>query len=135
MSALSFAFSFIMYFYSRLSLSRSPTDSLKCFENIRTSTYQICSFEGKKNKIEHIISQICNFTPVVREILKILLKRVEIAPEDFHVKTGTRFSLPDTRLFEISHVEITRVDCFSFLSSLVPFLASSERRHKMTNKG
>ena len=30
---------------------------------------------------------------------------------DFHVKTGTRFSLRDKRLFEISEVEITRVDC------------------------
>ena len=32
---------------------------------------------------------------------------------DFHVKTGTSFSLRDKRLFEISEVEITRVDCSS----------------------
>ena len=30
---------------------------------------------------------------------------------DFHVKTGTRFLLRDKRFFEISEVEITRVDC------------------------
>ena len=51
---------------------------------------------------------------------------VEIAPEeqflplstifyylmlDFYVKTGIRFSLRDKRLFEITEVEITRVDC------------------------
>ena len=60
-------------------------------------------------------------------MLKILWKRGEIAPEeeqflplstiffylmiDFYVKTGIRFSLRDKRLFEISEVEITRVDC------------------------
>ena len=30
---------------------------------------------------------------------------------DFYVKTGMRFSLRDKRLFEITEVEITRVDC------------------------
>ena len=30
---------------------------------------------------------------------------------DFHVDTGTRFSLRDKRLFEISDVEKTKVDC------------------------
>ena len=30
---------------------------------------------------------------------------------DFHVNTGTAFSLRDKRLFEISEVEITRIDC------------------------
>ena len=69
---------------------------------------------------------ICNLTPEVRDILKILWKRGEIAPKeqfllfstifcylilDFNVKTGTRISLRDKRLFEISEVEITRVDC------------------------
>ena len=33
---------------------------------------------------------------------------------DFHhIKTGTGFSLRGERLFEISEVEITRVDCMS----------------------
>ena len=59
-------------------------------------------------------------------ILKILWKRGEIVPQeqfhlfsiifcnlslDFCVKTRTRFSLRDKRLFEIIEVEITRVDC------------------------
>ena len=30
---------------------------------------------------------------------------------DFYVKTGIRFSLRDKRFFEITEVEITRVDC------------------------
>ena len=58
-------------------------------------------------------------------MLKILRKRGKIAPEeqflplstifyylilDFYDKTGIRFSLRDKRLFEITEVEITRVD-------------------------
>ena len=54
------------------------------------------------------------------------MEKVKIAPEeqflplstifyylmlDFCVKTGIRFSLRDKRLFEITEVEITRVDC------------------------
>ena len=64
-------------------------------------------------------------------MLKILWKRGEIAPPeeqflllsiifcylmlDFYVKTGIRFSLQDKRLFEITEVRITRVDCVTFL--------------------
>ena len=59
-------------------------------------------------------------------MLKILWKRGKIAPEeqflplstifyylmlDFYVKTGIRFSVRDKRLFDITEVEITRVDC------------------------
>ena len=62
-------------------------------------------------------------------MLKILWKRGEIAPEeqflllftiisylilDFYVKTRIGFSLRDKRLFEITEVEITRVDCINF---------------------
>ena len=61
-------------------------------------------------------------------MLKILWKRGEIAPEeqflllstifcytvlDFQVKTRIRFSRRDKRLFEITEVKITRVDCIS----------------------
>ena len=61
-------------------------------------------------------------------MLKILWKMGEIAPQEqflplstifyylileFYVKTGIRFSLRDKRLFEITEVEITRVDCIS----------------------
>ena len=34
-----------------------------------------------------------------------------------HVKTGTRFSLRDKWLFEISEVKITRVDCMLWFAS------------------
>ena len=59
-------------------------------------------------------------------MLKILCKRGEIAPEeqflllstifcylmlDLYVIREFRFSLRDKRLFEITEVEITRVDC------------------------
>ena len=65
-------------------------------------------------------------THKVRNVLKIFWERGEIAHYeqflllstifcylllDFHVKTGTRFSPRDKRLFEITEVEITRVDC------------------------
>ena len=68
-------------------------------------------------------------------MLKILWKRGEIAPEeqflplftifsylilDFYVKTRIRFSLRDKRLFEITEVEITRVDCISILFYSIP---------------
>ena len=64
-------------------------------------------------------------------MLKILWKMGEIAPEeqflplstifyylmlDFYVKTGIRFSLRDKGLFEITEIEITRVDCIINLS-------------------
>ena len=63
-------------------------------------------------------------------MLKILWKRGEIAPEeqflllsaifcylmlDICVKTRIRFSLRDTRLFDITEVEITRVDCTAII--------------------
>ena len=68
-------------------------------------------------------------------MLKILWKRGKIAPEeqflplstifyylmlDFYVKTGIRFSLRDKWLFEITEVEITRVDCISLLLVMGP---------------
>ena len=68
-------------------------------------------------------------------MMKILWKRGEIALEeqflflstifcylmlDFYVKTRIGFSLRDKRLFEITEVEITRVDCIRFDPSLEP---------------
>ena len=70
-------------------------------------------------------------------MLKILWKRGKIAPEeqflplstifyylmlDFYVKTGIRFSLRDKRLFEITEVEITRVDCMLIHCFITPLL-------------
>ena len=66
-------------------------------------------------------------------MLKILWKREEIAPEeqflllstifcylklDFYVKIRIRFSIRDKRLFEITEVEITRVDCIVCFHSI-----------------
>ena len=80
-------------------------------------------------------------------MLKILWKMGEIAPEeqffplstifyylmlDFYVKTGIRFSLRDKRLFEITEVEITRVDCMLiskvFRYTYIYFLPILERQ-------
>ena len=78
-----------------------------------------------------------NLTPEIRDRLKILWKRGEIAPQeqillfstkfchlllDIPVKTGTKFSLRDKRLFEISDVEITRVDCIKIFFLFFLFL-------------
>ena len=37
---------------------------------------------------------------------------------DFYVKTGIRFFLRDKRLFEITKVKITRVDCTCILKKV-----------------
>ena len=70
-------------------------------------------------------------------MLKILWKKGEIAPEeqflllstifcylalDFYVNTRIRFSLRDKRLFEITEVEITRVDCIFMVFELLKVL-------------
>ena len=107
--------------YSRLSSSRSPWDFQKYFEVCVPRHIRFA--ELRKNN--HISQWICNLTHEVRDVLKILWKRGKIAPMeqlhlfstifcylllDFHVQTGSRFSLRDKLLFEISEVEITRVD-------------------------
>ena len=139
-------FSTERYYYSRLSLSRSQKATLW---NISRYPYRdISDFQ----KIEEIINRTtifhkwtCNLTPEIRDVVKILWKREEkcfFFPTifcylllDFHVKTWTRFSLRDKRLFEISEVEITRVDClfiFCFLGIVAwenaPYDMWSQRR-------
>ena len=73
-------------------------------------------------------------------MLKILWKREEIPLSstifcylilDFYVKRRIRFSLRDKRLFEITEVEITRVDCihkFLFVSLNVVALWKKTRK-------
>ena len=71
-------------------------------------------------------------------MLKILWKRGEIAPKeqflllstifchlmlDFYVKTRIRFSLRDKQLFEITEVEITRVDYICFYGEIRQFVS------------
>ena len=109
------------------SKSKGPSAILR---DIRTSTYQMCRIEENTYQTTKFHRWTCNLTPLVKEyMLKILWKKREIAPEEqFHplstifyylmlnnyVKTGIRFSLRDKRLFEITEVEITRVDCISY---------------------
>ena len=109
--------------------------------DIRTSTYQIYRVEEKITRTTTFNKHMCNWTLEVRDILKILWKRGgAISPLfhnifylllDFHVLAGTRFSLRDKRLSEISEVEITRVDCILYalsglknLEKILPGIAS-----------
>ena len=87
----------------------------------------MCRIEENTKRTTKFHKWTCNLTPLIRNImLKLLWKRGKIAPEeqflplstifyhlmlDFYVKTGIRFSLGDKRLFEITEVEMTRVDC------------------------
>ena len=48
--------------------------------DIRTSTYQICRIEEKIIRLTTFNKYICNWILEVRDILKILWKRGEIAP-------------------------------------------------------
>ena len=110
--------------YSRVSLPRSPRDSLKYFE---ISVHRHNRYAELRKNIEqpHFTNvYVIWLLKLYRYILKILWKSGEIAPLFstifsylllvFHFDTGTRFSLRDKRLFEISDVEITRVDCIWF---------------------
>ena len=67
---------FVMY--SRLSLSQIPRDS-EILRDIRTCTYRICRTEEKINRLTTFNKYMCNWTLEVRDILKILWKRGEIA--------------------------------------------------------
>ena len=110
--------------YSRLSLSRIPRYSLEHFEISVLRNIRVAEVRKTINRTTTFNKWICNLTPEVRGILKILWNRGELLLFpiifcylflDFHVKTGTRISLRDKRLLEISEVEITRVDCIGKL--------------------
>ena len=117
--------------YSRLSLSRNRRDPLKHFEisvlrHIRFIVLRKKQFEQPNLTndyvilllqleiyIENIVEKGRNcspgaISPLFHNIYNLIL--------DFCVITRTRFSLPDKRLFEITEVEITRVDCICFSS-------------------
>ena len=114
-----------MNIQSTLFISNS-TGLSEILRDIRTSTYQICRIEEKLIRLTTFNKYMCNWTLEVRDILKNIVEKRRncslgaISPLfhnifymllDFHVKAGTRFSLRDKRLFEISEVEITRVNC------------------------
>ena len=78
----------MLHLQSTLIISNSK-GLFEILRDIHTSTYQICRIEGK-NSHNHINKYIRNWTLEVRDILKILWKRGEIAPYfclllDFHV--------------------------------------------------
>ena len=75
-----------------ISKSKGPSETVR---DIHTSTYQICSIEEKTG-------EILLFSTIFYNLIL-----------DFCVITRTRFFLRDKRLFEITEVEITRVDCIS----------------------
>ena len=79
-------------------------------------------------------------------MLKILWKRGKIAPEeqflllstiiyylmlDFYVKIGIRISLRDKRSFEITEVEITRVDCMHKGGETVAFCHEIKKKQAL----
>ena len=51
---------------------------------------------------------------------------------DLYVKTGIRFSLRDKRLFEITEVEITRVDCSCYSNRSMKSLVSEHDQQCMS---
>ena len=86
--------------------SRSPRDSLEYFEISVPRHIRLAELSKTINRTTTFNKWICNLTPKLGDILKILGKRGEIAPEeqfllfftiiwylllDFHVITGTRF--------------------------------------------
>ena len=67
------------YIQSTLVISNSKGLS-EILRDISTSTYQICSIEEKIIQKNTFNKYMCNWTLEVRDILKILWKRGEIAP-------------------------------------------------------
>ena len=65
------------FLYSRLENSKGLSE---IFRDIHTLAYQICGIEENINRATAFNKCICNLTPEVRYILKILWKRGEIAP-------------------------------------------------------
>ena len=64
---------------STLVISNS-TGLSEIVRDIRISTYQICRIEEKLIRLTTFNKYMCNWTLEVRDILKILWKRGEIAP-------------------------------------------------------
>ena len=108
---------------STLVISKSKWLS-KILRNIHSSTYQICRIEDKVNKCkttfhhDYVIKllKLYRYWKYCGKEEKLLLLFSTIFCYlllDFRIKTWTRFSLRVKRLFEISEVDITRVDCTS----------------------
>ena len=74
-----FTLEFLVHIQSTLVISNSKGLS-EILQDIRTSTYQICGIKENINRTTTFNKCVCNLTPEVRDILKILWKRGEIAP-------------------------------------------------------
>ena len=61
--------------------------------DIRSSTYQVCRIEEKIIRLTTFSKLIGNWTFEVRDILKILWKRGEIAPQEQFLLFSTIFSI------------------------------------------
>ena len=118
--------------YSRLSLSRNRRDPQKHFEISVLRHIRFVILRKKYLNNQFFYKWLCNLTPLIGNIywkycgkgekLQFLLFSTIFCNLilDFCVKTRTRFSLRDKRLFEITEVEITRVNCIIFLEYSFP---------------
>ena len=109
--------------YNRLTLSRSLKDSVKYSEISVPRHIRFAELRIKQAHFtnEHVIwlQKLEIYWKYCGKEKKLLLRSKFLLFStkfcylllDFHVQTGTRFSLRDKRLFEISEVEITIVDC------------------------
>ena len=80
--------------YSRLTLSRIPSDSLIILRDIRTSTYKNCRIEGKITRTN--LTNIFAIGLLEIRILQILWKRGAISPLFHNIfKPVVRFSRLD----------------------------------------
>ena len=76
------------------------------FRGIRTSTYQICRIEKKIIRTITFNKYICNWTLEVRDILKILWKKGEIAPQEQFFLFSTIFFLHVVRFSSLGRDQI-----------------------------
>ena len=104
---------------STLVISRNRRDPLKNFEisvlrHIRFVVLRKKQFEQPNftnYNIVCLLIEICIDNILEKEQFLLFFTIFCNLILDFCVKTKTRFSLRDKRLFEITEVEITRVDC------------------------
>ena len=73
------SYAYSQYIQSTLVIS-NPKGLSEILRDIRTSTNQICRIEEKIIRRTTFNKYICNWTLEVKDILKILLKRGDIAP-------------------------------------------------------
>ena len=109
---------------SRLSLSRVPRDSIKYFKISVSRHINFAKIE-KNIRTTTFYKYICNRTLEVRDILKRRNCSRNLSVVGCSCSAGTRFSLRDKRLFEISEFEITRVNCIRIIPHIYVLLLLS----------